>query len=62
MSDNTEVSNDVVISRAKYCVTHPRLRKIDNFGFVYDMNDYCGCGKQYKEHDYWKEWMSKHEL
>lgn len=62
MANQPALSKTAVISRFTYCVTYPPYKMIDNTTAVLNMDAYCGCGKQYKEHKEWQEWMSKNGL
>jgi len=54
--------NNKISHNEDYCITHPPLMWHGEFGFTYNLDAYCGCGKQYKDHDSWKKWMKEHGL
>lgn len=44
------------------CITHPPLMPYGDLGFTYNLDAYCNCGRQYKEHESWILWALKNKI
>ncbi len=47
------------------CITHPPLKyyaRNGEIGATYNLDAYCNCGRQYKEHESWILWALKNKI
>lgn len=48
----------------KMCLTHQNMIQVSDFPdwlVILNMKGVCNCGKQYKDHEHWKEYYEKYK-
>jgi len=59
LTESENETTHVFKSTHNICITHPPTTKYHDSGYISNIDAYCNCGKQYKEHDVWKQWAIK---